>query len=106
MRGELIEDVATTPAGSFTRTGIETRSDRSDRRTIVPPAGSFTRTGIETEPTLHRKIENLRPQLAHSPEQELRPRSGIGQAWILALTPAGSFTRTGIETDVLSCPLP
>ena len=42
--------------------------------------------------------DSRHPQLAHSPEQELRLVALV--AWVVVfMTSAGSFTRTGIETQ-------
>ena len=61
------------PAGSFTRTGIETEPEQPVSQRVKIPAGSFTRTGIETASPCVRRQCRDGAQLAHSPEQELRP---------------------------------
>ena len=64
------------------------------------PAGSFTRTGIETSRTVSTAWCPTPPQLAHSPEQELRPDYEDVERNTGQVGPAGSFTRPGIETRV------
>ncbi len=64
MCSRVLSHRSAPPAGSFTRTGIETLLFFVRKRHGLTPAGSFTRTGIETRSgssRVRREMARLRP---------------------------------------------